>query len=686
MRKVVSRNVETSFLPGHQEGLNLSLLNALANPHIVQIVTSFTYRDEFNFVFRRATTDLEKALREPKHLLGQIVPPLRSCPIWPQMLGLAKALRDFSNGNWNQPSGSGVDDPPVDEAEDTRVTLTNSVAIHFDLKPSNVLVNRPSRSPPTFDFIITDFGLAHIKNTTGGSSGTRGRGGDEAYAPPECVQDKQSRKYDIWSLGCIFLEILTFLVMGYEGVRELDNARCGPSTRRARQNRCFWEEVAGSDPMLKEGLEKFVLKLQERADIPGQYSPKEKRLIKNTIVMIMKMLRIQPESRLTSSQVVWWLEQIGRGHEMRDEQANSVGHNETRALVVHSPHSGLRRKTTSQQIVSKPWWEPAVQAEEDVQLVEKTDMEIELEPKSLRGLRNLFIRSNVDPNVEDSNAILQVFAEDGGNLRFVVTSLNLVGQQPLEQNCPRRYVHLMPQYAFRKYHNTQRSDAGIRLVWSHDLHKPIMRYDFSGKLNDLRKIHGALLGQEIYHTIEVGNVTLVRSRSLFGRTPKLDESQGERGPFTVQLWRENPSEALSERRRKPRACRLVIYFSTKVYVIPFHQYLRFPTRDEILEESLTVLESRTVHDTKQTFDMTILQAPEPPNILPTFPLDVTQLGDILTKQPVAFKAVAITFRAHEDLYLFWNDYRVLKEDWLDEIGVKRKVVLDTARVLKLDFA
>jgi len=154
----------------------------------------------------------------------------------------------------------------------------------------------------------------------------------------------------------------------------------------------------------------------------------------------------------------------------------------------------------------------------------------------------------------------------------------------------------------------------------------------------------------------------------------------------VQLWREKPPETLTEKRRKPRICRLVIYYSTKVHVIPFHQYLRFPPRSGILDESMTVLESGTVQETKQTFDMTVLHAPEPPNILPTLPLDAAQLQDVLTKHPMPFKTVSITFRAHEDLYFFWNDYRVLKEDWLDEIGVKRKIVSDTAPVLKLDFA
>lgn len=686
---MISRNSETKFLPGHKEGGNLSLINSLSNTHLVQIVTSFIYRDKFNIVFRKATTNLEKAIRDPRYQLGQIVPPLRRCPIWPQMLGMAKALKDFSNGNWNQPSGDSNNDQNVEDIENARVSRANSVAIHFDLKPSNILVHRPSRNSPTFTFIITDFGLAHIRDTATGSSLTGDRGGDEAYAPPECMQEQQSRKYDIWSLGCIYLEILTFLVKGYEGVEELDRIRCAPP-RRGRQNRCFWEQDAQSGPTLKEGVQNFVLELQNRADAPGQYSPEETRLIKNTIVMIMKMLCIQPEFRLTSSNVVWWLEQIGRGHEMLNDRAGSVSHDEVRmqAEPAPPPPGEPSRTATNRQIVSTPWWESTVRAGDDVQLAERSDMELEIEPTILRSLRNILVRSNIDSSKEDSNAVLQVFATESGTLRFVVTLLNLIGHEPLEQNCWRQHVHVMPQYAFRKHHNTRRNDAGLRLVWRDDLSKPIIKYDFSGKLNDLRQIHGAILGQEIYHTIEVENVTLVRPRHLFShlrKGSKRDQTLSEKGPFTVQLWRDKPPVTVNDKSWRPRLCRLVVYLSTTVYVIPFHQYFRFPSQSDVLAESLTILKSGTVQDSKQTFEMTVLEASQPPDILPTFPLDANQLDDMLTKRPEPFKAVEIVFRAHEDLSYFWNDYRVLKEDWLDEMGIKRKVVPDAPPSLSLDF-
>ena len=156
------------------------------------------------------------------------------------MLGLARALHEFSTGRWRNTES---------REENGTTSVEGESAIHFDIKPSNVLVNRSSRVSPRFDFVITDFGLAHIKTTEGGGSGTHDRGGDDAYAPPEIMLPTQNRKYDVWSLGCIFLEIVTFLVRGYQGVRSLDDVRRQTLPNRTRQAPCFWEQFPQSDAL-----------------------------------------------------------------------------------------------------------------------------------------------------------------------------------------------------------------------------------------------------------------------------------------------------------------------------------------------------------------------------------------------------------------------------------------------------
>ncbi|KAM1310025.1 hypothetical protein ACFX13_006791 [Malus domestica] len=82
--------------------------------------------------------------------------------------------------------------------------------VHCNLKPENILLvrNRASTSsgnPTSFVAKIADFGFAKkSKDNYGEWRGTR------LYQSPEALEDnKQDKPSDIWSLGCIVLEMLT---------------------------------------------------------------------------------------------------------------------------------------------------------------------------------------------------------------------------------------------------------------------------------------------------------------------------------------------------------------------------------------------------------------------------------------------------------------------------------------------
>jgi len=90
---------------------------------------------------------------------------------------------------------------------------------HHDLKPQNILVfaddDDKDRVPSLTEFVLTisDFGAAKIKLIISHSqSGIEDSykqiefvRGDPVYsAPDHILEQKTSRPYDIWSLGCVF--------------------------------------------------------------------------------------------------------------------------------------------------------------------------------------------------------------------------------------------------------------------------------------------------------------------------------------------------------------------------------------------------------------------------------------------------------------------------------------------------
>ena len=73
--------------------------------------------------------------------------------------------------------------------------------IHRDIKPSNIMLNKAGAVR------ITDFGIAHIKSE---QTAARGLLGSPSYMSPEQVKEETvDDKSDIFSLGCVFYELLT---------------------------------------------------------------------------------------------------------------------------------------------------------------------------------------------------------------------------------------------------------------------------------------------------------------------------------------------------------------------------------------------------------------------------------------------------------------------------------------------
>lgn len=97
---------------------------------------------------------------------------------------------------------------------------------HGDLKPENILCfskHEPGarKIPTDVKLVIADAGHAkvHEKATELRGEQTKTPRGTRMYAPPEAEinpTEARSRRYDIWSLGCMYLEFLVWILYGNE--------------------------------------------------------------------------------------------------------------------------------------------------------------------------------------------------------------------------------------------------------------------------------------------------------------------------------------------------------------------------------------------------------------------------------------------------------------------------------------
>ncbi|KAK9414556.1 putative Protein kinase domain-containing protein [Seiridium unicorne] len=159
---------------------------------------------------------------------------------------------------------------------------------HGDLKPENILVFS-NNTDAWGTLVIADVGLAkfHATYTRERYDPTTTRSGSRRYEPPEVQEGgKFSRRYDMWSLGCILLEFVIWALLGSPGLQEFYQASGGFAQ--------FWEITSRSPtPQLRPVIEKQLLHLLELLkDYPDDFALK-----KILILVQQQLLQVHVDSR-----------------------------------------------------------------------------------------------------------------------------------------------------------------------------------------------------------------------------------------------------------------------------------------------------------------------------------------------------------------------------------------------------
>ena len=260
---------ESQATYGREES-NLHILCRLKHPNIMPLISSYRFRGKTSFLFPRASGGtLHDFLRNDDRPAGLT----SEEDILYALCGLCSAIDTVHCFSISE--------------LDLRM-----IGCHHDIKPRNILMDDNK-------FILADFGLARLKMATE-SSESDFVTGPRSYLAPECEDAENdyekhsiSRPSDIWSFGCILLELLTYLVQGSDGVVAFQQRRKIKIGNRTTS----WAFHAGYQKK-HPGVVSWMAELEHQL----QY---DRPHLVGLLLLIREMLSIVPSERPRASAVLY---------------------------------------------------------------------------------------------------------------------------------------------------------------------------------------------------------------------------------------------------------------------------------------------------------------------------------------------------------------------------------------------
>lgn len=279
----------------------LVALEAKGNKHLVKLLFSYEHKGSYHLVFRRATGNLREFWElnpHPQFRPDSILWSLR------QMIGITQGLRIIHNFQVLIPlTVTEVEmETPQGKAKMSVSNGEERFGRHGDLKPENILWFRDSTGGV---FQITDFGLASFHGRD-----TRTKAApytiysSPTYEPPEChIHLPVSRAYDLWSLGCLFLEWVSWMLNGWQAIDDFSRSRLEQSLIMNKDgiisDDYFWSLIIEGNSRtarVREGVEQWVLNLRAH--------PRCSQLMHDLLSIIMEdLLCIFPSERSNAARL-----------------------------------------------------------------------------------------------------------------------------------------------------------------------------------------------------------------------------------------------------------------------------------------------------------------------------------------------------------------------------------------------
>ncbi|KAI5920484.1 kinase-like domain-containing protein [Camillea tinctor] len=193
------------------------------HPHLVRLLLTYSHQSNFYLLFPWANggnlLDLWMRYQSTPVIKGNRVIVGR----WmaKQILGICEGLNKIHNCKYDGPVQllQGYGDK------------NKIFGRHGDIKPANILCFEQDMKANGENILgvlkLSDFGLTIFHGDQSRSvDNPRNTGCTYTYRAPEYdINNRLSQSYDVWTLGCVLLEFVTWYILGYEGIEDFIQIR-----------------------------------------------------------------------------------------------------------------------------------------------------------------------------------------------------------------------------------------------------------------------------------------------------------------------------------------------------------------------------------------------------------------------------------------------------------------------------